>query len=65
MQTKVEDFLIDNDISFNWASDHYAVFEELPFSDKELVALSKFWGLSIENPTKGVWIIDKVEVRIY
>lgn len=63
--TKTEKFLTDNGIEFNNMGTHIGVYKELPFSPKEMNALSKFWSMYIGLNAKNDWVINGVTIKVY
>lgn len=62
---KAHKFLKDNNIEFTVMDDHIGTFKKLPFSDKDMKALSKFWTMPISKNEAGNWVLNNLEVRVY
>ena len=65
METKVFKFLADNGIEFTEVDDHIATHKKLPFSDKDMEALSKFWTMPVFKNDSGNWVLNGIEVKVY
>jgi len=65
MGTKAIQFLKDNGIEFTDMGDHLGTYQKITLSDKDMVALGKFWSMPINKSDSGNWIIDGTEVKVY
>lgn len=63
--TKTEKFLKDNSIEFNDMGSHLGIHKALPFTPKEMNALSKFWSMYIGLDADDNWIINGVTIKVY
>ncbi len=58
-------FLKDNNIEFTDMGDYLSTFEKLPFTDKDMKALSKFWNIDISKNSEGNWLLDGLEIKVF
>ncbi len=65
MVSNAQKFLKDNNIEFTDMGNYLSTYTELPFTDKDMRALSKFWNINILKNDSGNWVLDGLEIKVF